>query len=145
VNDKEERARFRIRKGDFEIEYEGKASEVNARYKDVMTWLRAEKTETQLAPRVDSGKVIKKAKETKQRKKTGGQKSAVISPEVDKLIDGGFFEEFRRVSDVQKELKRLTVPVSSAMAVQMALNRRVPKLLDRIQDEEGKWVYRKKK
>ena len=143
VNDKEERARFRIRKGDFEIEYEGKASEVNARYKDVMEWVKTEKNAPPPEPKIVRGHKRKK-KEVTQPKKRGGQRPAVIAPEIDKLIEDGFLNDFKRVSDVAEELKRLTIPVSGVIPVQVALNRRVPKTLERIKDSEGKWVYRKK-
>jgi hypothetical protein len=146
VNDKEERASFRIRKGDFEIEYEGKASEVNARYKDVMEWVQTEKIAPPPEPKVASEpkRKRKKKKEITQPKKRGGQRPAVISPAIDKMIEDGFLDDFKRVSDVAEELRRLTIPVSGVIPVQVALNRRVPKILDRIKDTEGKWVYRKK-
>jgi hypothetical protein len=144
VNDKEERARFRIRKGDFEIEYEGKTSEVNARYEDVMEWVKTDKIDSKPEPKVARPKRRKKTADKEHRGKRGGQRPAVIAPEIDKLIEKDFFDDFRRAGEVYEELKRLTIPVSSVIPVQVALNRRVPKALDRIKDSEGKWVYRKK-
>ena len=43
-----------------------------------------------------------------------------------------------------EELKRKTVPVSGIQSVINALKRRVPKKLERIKNERGLWVYRKK-
>jgi hypothetical protein len=47
-------------------------------------------------------------------------------------------------SQVLEELRRKTVPVSDIDPVILALNRRVPKKLDRIKGKDERWVYRKK-
>jgi len=35
------KSRFRIRKGEIEIEYEGPAKDVNERYKEAFNWLKS--------------------------------------------------------------------------------------------------------
>lgn len=138
----EDRSRFRIKKGDIEIEYEGKSSEVTARYKEAFEWI---KTVAVTPPKPEPTKKPKKEKEPEEKEeRRGGRRTGVISPAIDKLIKEGFFDDFRNSTEVLEELRRKTVPVSSVMPVIMSLNRRVPKKLDRIKDEQGRWVYRKK-
>lgn len=140
----EERARFRVKKGEIEIEYEGKSSEVNARYEEAFDWIKtATTTPSQKRPQKEEKKVEKEP-EKKKEEKRGGARTAVISPAIDELIKEGFLDDFKRDHQVLEELKRKTIPVSGINPVQNALNRRVPKILDRIKDKEGKWVYRKK-
>jgi len=55
-----------------------------------------------------------------------------------------FFDDWKNSSQVLEELKRKTVPVSGIQSVINALKRRVPKKLERIKNERGLWVYRKK-
>ena len=71
-------------------------------------------------------------------------RTGVIAPAIDELISEGFLNEFKNASQILEELRRKTVPVSEVKVVTNALNRRVPKTLDRIKDQQGKWVYRKK-
>jgi len=138
----EDKSRFKIRKGDIEIEYEGKSSEVTERYKEAFEWIT---TATVAPPKPEpTRKLEKKDIEEKKEDKRGGVRTSVISPAIDELIKEGFFDDFKNSSEILKELRRKTVPVSSTQPVTMALNRRVPKKLDRIKDERGRWVYRKK-
>jgi len=140
----EGRARFRVKKGEIEIEYEGKSSEVNARYKEAFDWIKtAITTLSEKRPPKEEKKVERKP-EKKKEEKRGGSRTAVISPAIDELIEEGFLDDFKRDHQVLEELKRKTIPVSGIKPVQNALNRRVPKILDRIKDKKGKWVYRKK-
>lgn len=134
----EDRSRFRIKKGDIEIEYEGKSSEVTTRYKEAFDWI---KTVTISPPKPEAKK---KEPEKKKEEKRGGVRTAVISPAIDDLIKEGFFDDFKNSTEVLAELRRKTVPVSDVTPVVVALNRRVPKKLDRIKDEQERWVYRKK-
>jgi len=135
----EEKYRFRVKRGDIEIEYEGKSPEVNARFKEAFDWV---KTVTVSPPKPEPKK--EKELEEKKEKKRGGARTAVISPAIDELIEEGFLDDFKRADHVLDELTRKTVPVSGIEPVILALNRRVPKVLDRVKDKEGKWVYRKK-
>jgi len=139
----EYRYRFKIKKGDIEIEYEGNSSEVNSRYKEAFDWI---KTVTISPPKPEPKKEEEpeKKKEEKKEEKRGGARTAVISPAIDELIKEGFLDDFKRDYQVLEELRRKTIPVSGIVPVQSALNRRVPKILDRIKDKEDKWVYRKK-
>jgi len=75
----------------------------------------------------------------------GGHRSAVISPAVDELIKDHFLDTFKTGKQISEELKRRTIPVADIDAVNEALKRRVPKTLDRIKDENRKWVYRVKR
>jgi hypothetical protein len=139
----EEKSRFRIKKGDIEIEYEGKSSEVNSRYEEAFEWIRTV-TISPPKPEPKKDEKPKEEKEKKKEEKRGGTRTAVISPAIDELIGEGFLDDFKGDHEVLEELRRKTVPVSGIKPVQSALNRRVPKTLDRIKDKEGKWVYRKK-
>jgi len=132
----ENRARFRIKVGEIEIEYEGESTKVSTLYKEAFEWI---KMSAELPPKI---KQIEEKGEAKKRR--GGPRTSVISSAIDDLINKGFFDDFKNSAQVFEELKRRTVPVSSIQTVITALNRRVPKKLDRIQDSEGRWVYRKK-
>jgi len=138
----EDKSRFKIRKGDIEIEYEGKSSEVTERYKEAFEWI---KTAT-VAPPKPEPTIKPEKKDIKKRKedKRGGRRTSVVSPAIDELIKEGFFDDFKNSTEVLEELRRKAVPVSSTVPVNMALGRRVPKKLDRIKDTQGRWVYRKK-
>lgn len=137
----EDRSRFRIKKGDIEIEYEGKSTEVTTRYEEAFEWIKAV---TITPSRERPSKEEKKAKEKKAGEKRGGTRTGVIAPGIDKLIEEGFFDNFKNSTEVLGELRRKTVPVSHVTPVIVALNRRVSKKLDRIRDEQGRWVYRKR-
>ena len=134
----EDRSRFRIKKGDVEIEYEGKSTDVSSRYKEAFEWI---KTLTLTTPKLP---IKEEPKEKEPKKKRGGPRTGVISPAIDELIKEGFFDDWKNSTQVLEELKRRTVPVSGIKPVINALNRRVPKKLDRIKDEQERWVYRKK-
>lgn len=138
----EDRSRFRIKKGNIEIEYEGKPSEVNARYNEAFEWI---KTVTVSPPKPEPTRKLKREElEKKKKGKRGGTRTDVVSPAIDELIKEGFLDDFKNSTQVLGELRRKTIPVSGVQPVIMALNRRVPKKLDRTKDKQGKWVYRKK-
>ena len=134
----EDRSRFRIKKGDVEIEYEGKSTDVSSRYKEAFEWI---KTLTSTTPKPP---IREDKKEKEPKKRRGGPRTGVISPAIDGLIKEGFFDDWKNSTQVLEELKRKTVPVSGLQPVITALNRKVPKKLERIKDEQGRWVYRKK-
>jgi hypothetical protein len=138
----EDKARFRIKKGEIEIEYEGKTPEVTARYKEAFGWM---KSVTLPTPKPEPTKKPTKEEEPqKKEERRGGARTGVISPALDELVEEGFLDDFKDSSQILAELRRKTVPVSDARPVVSALTRRVPKKLDRIRDQKGKWVYRKK-
>jgi len=140
----ERKARFRIRKGEIEIEYEGSPDDVNSRYKEAFEWIKT--ATVALPPETRAAKKREKKIEKSEEKaeKRGGSRTAVIGPAIDELIKEGFLDDFKNAHHILEELRRKTVPVSGLPPVRNALNRRVPKTLDRIKDKEGKWVYRKK-
>lgn len=131
----EGRAHFRVKKGEIEIEYEGKSSEVNERYKEAFDWIKtATITPSEKKPPKEEKKIERKPK--KNEEKRGGARTAVISPAIDELIKGGFLDDFNRDRQVLEELERKTIPVSGIKPVRNALNRRVPRILDRIKDKK---------
>lgn len=79
-------ARYRIRKGDTEIEFEGDPTEVNARYEKAFEWVKASPASPQSQPEV------KPPEERKKEEKRGGSRSSVISPAIDKLIEEGWLD-----------------------------------------------------
>lgn len=87
--------------------------------------------------------ILIEGKEQKQDRR-GGLRSSVVSPAIDELQREDFFKEFKTADEVFAELKRKAVPVTDINTVNEALKRRVPKTLDRIKGEKGKWIYRKK-
>lgn len=135
----EGKSRFKIKKGDIEIEFEGDPEEVNARYEKAFEWV---KTATLTTPVLTEARL---SEEKKKEAKRGGARSSVVSRAIDNLIGEEWFDDFRKIPDVIEELKRRTVPGAYYGAVQGALNRRVPEKLDRVKDTDGKWTYSRKK
>jgi len=144
----EDRSRFKIKKGDIEIEYEGKSAEANTRYKEAFEWIKTVTVAPSKREPLKEEKKEPKKKEEPEKKKEdrrGGLRARVISPAIDELIKEGFFDNFKNISEVFEELRRKTVPVSGTPPIINALNRRVKaKKLDRTRDEQGQWVYGKK-
>lgn len=58
----EEKSHFRMKKGDIEIEYEGKSSEANARYKEAFEWIKAVTISPPKPPKEGLGKRKEKEK-----------------------------------------------------------------------------------
>ena len=137
-------SRFRIRSGDTEIEFEGSAEEVSAKYKEAFDWLK----QSPPVPQLNAKRRFAKTKASQlpsgepKEDKRGGARSRVISPAIDKLIESGYFNDFRDADQTLTELKK-TIP-ADIDAVTEALKRRAGKTLDVI-NNEGKKVYRKKK
>lgn len=78
-----------------------------------------------------------------EKPKRSGLRTSVVASAVDSLIEEDFFKEFKNSSQVLDELKRRNIS-SKPQSVINALNHRVPKILDRVKDEHGRWVYRKR-
>ena len=132
----EGKSRFRIKKGDIEIEFEGDPKEGSIKYKEAFEWMKS----LPITP-VEVKPSRKKEKEEKEERR-GGARSWVVSPEVDRLIEEGWFSEFRKIPDVIEELTRRTVPGVKRDTVLNALNRRVKSgKLDRVKDTDGRWTY----
>lgn len=134
----EDKSRFRIKKGDIEIEYEGKSAEVTAKYEEAFKWIREVAPPKQLEKR----KKVKEKKEKEKPERRGGLRRGALSREIDNLIEEGWLDDLKRVSEVHAELKRRAVS-TSGQAVSTALRRRVGKTLERKKDTEGKWTYHK--
>ena len=81
-------ARFRITKGDIEIEFEGDATEVNTRYEKAFELIKTSITSTQGQLEVAS---------PKEEKKRGGSRSNDVSRAIDSLIEDGYFDEFKKI------------------------------------------------
>lgn len=135
----EEKSRFKIKRGDIEIEFEGNPKEVNAKYEEAFEWVKTTPVTT------PTPSETKPPEEKKKEEKRGGARSNVVSRAIDTLIEEGYFDEFRKIPDVIEELKRRTIPGAYYDAVLGALNRRVPEKLDRVKDTDGKWTYGRKK
>jgi len=133
----EEKSRFRIKKGDVEIEYQGTQAEVKARYEEALEWIKGER----VTPTESKGRKRKKGKTEKAKK----QRSTGIPAEVDKLIDEGILDDYKRPTYVLKELEKKAVYGATIELVDGTLRKRVGKTIERKRDEKGNWVYRKMK
>lgn len=136
----EERYRFRIKKGDIEIEYEGKSSDVNARYQETFDWIKA--VTISPPPKAQKKEELEKKKE-KEKKLVARTKG--VAAEVNKLIEEGWLDDYKRNVAVLKELERRVITGVYIQAVDSALRKRVGKTLERKKDEHGNWVYRRMK
>jgi hypothetical protein len=134
----EERSRFKIKKGDVEVEYEGKSSDVDKKYEEAFIWVKSALT----TPPVSRGQ--KAEKDLGKTDRRGGARSNVVSKVVDSLIEEHWIGKSKKIPDVVAELKRRTVPGVDEINVYNALNRRVGKTLDRIKDNDDQWVYSEK-
>jgi hypothetical protein len=130
-----ERSRFKIKKGETEIEYEGPSSEVKERYKEAFEWVKATHRKITDEKKADE----KKEKETKR----GGPRKQLFSPKIDELIQEDFFKlpNKRKVQDVVKALMEKGLPISGKeVAVLNSLRRRLGKTLKGTK-EQGEWVF----
>lgn len=131
----EGKARFRIRKGEMEIEYEGSPSDVNTRYKDAFAWLKT------VPPKKE--KKTEEREEEKKEERRGGVRKALFSPTIDELIKEDYFKlpNKRDVDDVIKALQEKGLPVvGKRKAMLTALKRRLGKTLKGTKTD-GKWVF----
>jgi len=132
----EEKSRFRIKKGETEIEYEGQSKEVNERYREAFEWLKSLRPE-------DTEEKQSEEKGTGLEEKRGGARKELFSPKIDELIKGNYFKlpDKRKVSDVMKTLMEKGLPTSGKdEAVLNSLKRRLGKTLKGT--KEGKeWVF----
>ena len=120
----ERKARFRIRKGEMEIEYEGSSNDVNNRYNEAFEWLKT-------VP-IRREKKTKEHEEEKKEGKRGGARKSLFSPKIDELIKDDFFKlpNKRKVEDVIKDLQEKGLPVvGKKKAILEALKRRLDKTL----------------
>jgi radical SAM superfamily enzyme YgiQ (UPF0313 family) len=135
----EDRTHFKIKKGDVEIEFEGRASEADKKYKEAFDWITASPINPMPTPQDQ-----KKQGDISKDKKWGGARSNIVSKAVDKLIDEHWIGKSKKIPEVVAELRRRVVPGATRKTVYDALNRRVGKTLDRIKDNNGQWAYSEK-
>lgn len=123
----ENKSKFRIRKGDTEIEFEGSSDEVNGRYREAFDWVKS------VVPQENTvTKPKEKNLETQQvgdeEKKKGTRGPEIWSPAIDELISGGFFKlpNRRQNLDVVKALADKALPVKGkAGVIRITLTRKV--------------------
>ncbi|SRR6266566_5694187 len=124
-------ARFRVRSGDFEVEYEGPADLVESRYSDALKLLQAKpiqaETQGQVALHKKTGR--------------GGMRVSVISEALDALMAENWFKSKRSKDSVVLELQSRRVPGVDKKNVSVSLDRRVrARKLKSIKDN-GDWIY----
>lgn len=110
----EEKARFRIKHGDTELEYEGASAEVTERYKEAFDWIKAfqtmgnkDKAESPSKPQL---KLL--PGEKKKSANTAANWSGIWSPAVDDLRNGGYFKlpNRRTMDDIKQALTQKGLP-----------------------------------
>jgi len=117
----EVKSRFRIKKGEIEIEYEGLVKDVNERYKEALDWLRSITYETK-----EEKEAEKIGEEVEKKKGTRGRE--LWSPAIDDLIQEGFFKLPNRRDNkaVMKALEDKALPAKGkAKEILQALTRKV--------------------
>lgn len=138
----EGRARFRIRKGEIEIEYEGKSSEINAKYEEAFEWIT---TVTITPPKHEPPRKKKKIEREELEKKQdrrGGTRSNVVSRAIDELVSNGWLDEAKTTSEVLAELERRAIPGITINNVSESLRRRARSgVLDRIRGAGRQYSY----
>jgi len=123
-------ARFRVRSGDFELEYEGPSDLVESRYADALKLLQ----DKPLPPKVRGQDIQKKAGR-------GGLRVNVISEALDALIGENWFKSKRSIDSVVLELQNRKVPGVVKQNVRVALNRRVRARKMKSIKDNGEWIY----
>jgi len=98
----EVKSRFKIKKGEIEIEYEGLVEDVNERYTEALDWFKSMPV-----------KEGEEKKEEEEEKKKGTRGPEIWSPAIDGLIQEGFFKlpNKRDRKAVVKALEDKALPV----------------------------------
>jgi hypothetical protein len=76
-------------------------------------------------------------KKKKPDKDKPSKKAKGVASEVDKLIEEGWLDDYKRPPEVLAELERRAVTGVYIQAVNSALKQRVGKTLERIKDDSG--------
>ena len=125
--------RFKIRKGEVEVELEGEPSDTLSRYDELLAWVRetpeaeSTATEVQLNP------------EKKVQKRTTGE-SRVVKERLGVLKNEGFFKSPKGLGEIRKEMQ-VRGWYHDSWNVQPVLLRQGPDLgVKRIQDQ-GSYKY----
>ena len=90
--------RFRVRKGEVEVEFEGEPSDALDRYDELLKWIREGPDGAQEAS-MDQG-----GDEKKVQKRTTGE-SRVVKERLGALKDEGFFKTPKGLGDIRKEMQ----------------------------------------
>lgn len=117
----EGKSRFKIKKGDVEIEFEGDPKEVSEKYQHVFEWIKS-------LPIVTPE--VRPVEEERKEEKRGGPRRAIWSPAISELIGEGFFAlpNKRGTRDVMKGLHDKGLPVTGKEAqIVTALKRKLRK------------------
>ncbi len=122
----EAKSRFKIKKGEIEIEFEGTSKEVTDRYKEAFDWVKS-------LPSREKIDLIEKDAKTKsagEEKKRGTRGPEIWSPAIDGLINDNFFKlpQRRNQQDVMKALTDTALPVQGRdKVIKQTLVRKVRK------------------
>jgi hypothetical protein len=137
----EERSRFKIKKGDIEIEYSGMPKDVDSKYKEALDWVKSTTVTTSAPPKEPSaGRPKEPGKPAR-----GGRRSPIISNAIDQMISEGDLDKAKITSEVLAELKIKAVPGVTIYNVGEALKRKARKgILDRIKGAGKEYSYIKK-
>jgi len=114
----EERAHFKLRNGEIEIEYEGPLKDANERYKEALDLIKS----------IPHKKPEEKKEGKEEEKKKGKRVPEIWSPAIDTLIQEGFFKlpNKRNKQAVVKKLEDKALPVKGkAGIVLITLTRKV--------------------
>jgi hypothetical protein len=124
----ENKSRFKIRKGEIEIEFEGPAEEVSNKYKEAFDWVKSVFPQENLEPKKQKSAVTKI--DNKEEKKKGTRGPEIWAPAIESLIGDSFFKlpAKRNLQDVSKALqdKALSVQGKSGL-ISQTLVRKVRK------------------
>lgn len=126
--------RFRLKKGDIEVEYEGEDSD--SKYEKAFAWIEGVKVAHKEVPQM-------RQEQSKEQSQRGGVRTGFISPGIEKLMEQHFFKlpKKKQVSEIMVALRDLGIPVKGKEeAVVNACRRRLGKGLKGTK-EQGKWVF----
>jgi len=135
----ESESRFRIKKGDIEIEYVGKPSDVNSRYEKAFEWVKGVPPISPPHQMPIGGKIKEEGEKPDRR---GGARSKIVSRAIDEVISEGRLDTAKKAPEVLEELKRRAIPGVSLNNVNEALKRRAQSgVLERIKGTDRQWTY----
>ncbi len=123
-------ARFRLRVGETEVEYEGEPQEVTERFDEAMSWVRGSTPPTH--------ETSSESEKKTTFKKTG--ESKVIEERLGGMKKEGYFDSPKELSDIRSEMKTRGWYHDSP-AVQAVLLRRSASLGIKRISEGGKYRY----
>lgn len=93
--------KFRVRKGDVEIEFDGEPAEALKRYDELIEWARSTQEGEQASP---SQEVHIEANGKKGQRRTTGE-SKMIRERIQMLVREGYFKTPKGLAEVRKEMQ----------------------------------------